>query len=435
MLPSIMGDRQGQSHHHRPATFGRLDYVKLTVLGLGLSGLWASLHSIVLPVRLLDFVPEAMKNSYLGYLTFAGLLLAMVVQPIVGGASDRAGFHWGRRRPFILAGIVASLVLLPGIGLLGSYAAVFAGYCLLQIATNTAQGPYQGLLPDLVPADRRGVASGVKSILELAGGIGLARLTAYFMGRYAPGGEEYWLWLTLGALGVVLLLTALVTLLTVREAPGVRLERPPLLTGVIDSFRVDVRRSGAFLRFLVARGLLTIPGVILQTFALYYISDVIGVDDPATMTGNLLVAVGAGLIGIVWVAGRLSDRVGRKPILVASGLIGALGIGLLFPARDMAQLMAAGAVIGIASGALLSTGWALAIDLIPKNEGARYLGLANLALAAGSALARLVGPVIDFFNGIGENVGYTVMLGICLFCFLAGAAIFARLRVVAPDDG
>ena len=430
-----MAERQPGNPQPGQSGFRPVDYVKLTVLGLGLSGLWTSLHSIVLPVRLLDFVPEAMKNSYLGYMTFAGLLLAMVVQPVVGGASDRAGFRWGRRRPFILAGIVASLVLLPGIGLFGSYAAVFAGYCLLQIATNTAQGPYQGLLPDLAPAGRRGVASGVKSLLELAGGVGLARLAAYFMDRYAPGGEEYWLWLTLSALGAVLLVTALVTLLTVREAPGVRQERPPLLAGIIDSFRVDVRRSGVFLRFLVARGLLTIPGVILQTFALYYISDVVGTDNPAEMTANLLIAVGAGLIGIVWVAGRLSDRIGRKPILVASGLVGALGVGILYAAGTTAQLMIAGAVIGIASGAMLSTGWALAIDLIPAGEGARYLGLANLALAAGSALARLVGPVIDFFNGVGENLGYTVMLAICFVCFLAGAAIFARLRLVAPDEG
>ncbi len=429
-----MQDLGPESRQGEFAGFRRLDYVKLTVLGLGLSGLWTSLHSIILPVRLLDFVPEALKNSYLGYLTFAGLLVAMAVQPVVGAASDRAGFRWGRRRPYILAGTVAALVLLPGIGLVGSYAAVFAGYCLLQVATNAAQGPYQGLLPDLAPPSRRGVASGVKSLLELIGGVGLARLAAYFMDRYAPGNEEYWLWLTLGTLGAVLLVTALVTLLTVREAPGVPTARPPLLPSLIDSFRLDVRRSRAFLHLLVARGLLTIPGVILQTFALYYIIDVVGVDNPAAMTANLLVAVGAGLLSVVWVAGRLSDRIGRKPIMVASGLVGALGIGLLFTAGNTAQLMAAGAVLGIAGGALLSTGWALAIDLIPAGEGARYLGLANLSLAAGSALARLVGPVIDFFNGVGENLGYSVMLGICLVCFLAGAVVVARLPLSRSDD-
>ncbi len=185
-----MEDRPPKSSHHSHARFGRLDHIWLTVFGLGLSGLWASLTTIVLPVRLLDFVPEPQKNSYLGYLIFAGLLLAMVVQPVVGAASDRAGFRWGKRRPYILVGMVAVLVLLPSIGLFGSYAAVFAGYYLLQVAGNTTQGPYQGLLPDLAPSGRQGRVSGVKSLMELVGDVGLARLAAYFMDRYAPGDME-----------------------------------------------------------------------------------------------------------------------------------------------------------------------------------------------------------------------------------------------------
>jgi len=79
--------------------FGRFDYVKITIYGFALSALWSSLHSIVLPLRLLDLVPEAEKNTRLGLLTFAGLLLAMIVQPIAGAISDRSGFRWGRRRP------------------------------------------------------------------------------------------------------------------------------------------------------------------------------------------------------------------------------------------------------------------------------------------------------------------------------------------------
>ncbi len=44
---------------------------------LGLSFMWNSLHPIVLPAVLLHLVPTQAKNSYLGGLTFFGLLLAM----------------------------------------------------------------------------------------------------------------------------------------------------------------------------------------------------------------------------------------------------------------------------------------------------------------------------------------------------------------------
>jgi len=174
-------------------------------------------------------------------------------------------------------------LLLPGIGLWSSYALVFIFYCLLQVATNTAQGPYQGFIPDLVPVARRGRAAGVKSLLELLGGISLARLAAYFMDRYSPGDQTYWLWLTLGALGIVLLVTTTVTLITVREKPGGLnpASRAPLLPDLVKIFRIDFKREPDFIWFLVSRGMMAVPGVILQTFALYYLADVVGVDSPA----------------------------------------------------------------------------------------------------------------------------------------------------------
>jgi Na+/melibiose symporter-like transporter len=177
--------------------FGKLDYVKITVLGFGITAFWSSVGSVILPMRLLDLVPESEKSTYLGYITFIGLILAMVVQPIVGLVSDRSSLAWGRRRPFIAAGVLLTLLFLPGIGLFGSIVALAVTYCLLQLSLNTAQGPYQGFIPDLVPENKRGQASGVKQ-LEMLGGITLVRLVAYFMDSYAEGDGTHWLWLSLG---------------------------------------------------------------------------------------------------------------------------------------------------------------------------------------------------------------------------------------------
>ena len=408
--------------------FAPVDYLKIAVFGFGLTALWSSLHTIVLPLRLLDFVPEPLKNTYLGYLTFAGLVVAMLVQPVVGASSDRSGFAWGHRRPYILVGAVATLLLLPGIGLWESYAAVFICYCLLQVATNTAQGPYQGFIPDLVPANQRGRASGIKSLLELLGGIAVSRLAAHFMDRYSPGEAGYWLWLTLGTLALVFLACTVAALLTVREPPGAGRPRAPLLPALRRSFRIDVKREPDFIWFLVSRGLMAVPGVVLQTFAVYYLADVIGVASPASAAATLLIAVGGGLLVAVYFAGRLSDRVGRKPIVAACGLVGTAGIVLLFFSRDLTSVLVSGAIIGLASGALLSAAWAMATDLAPQGAEAKYLGLTNLALAAGSALARLVGPVIDIFNRVGPNLGYSVMLLICLVCFVAGSALVLKVK-------
>ncbi len=145
--------------------FRAVDYIKITIFGFAVAALWSSLHTIILPLRLLDFVSESAKNTSLGLLSFTGLVLAMAVQPVAGVISDRSTFVWGRRRPYILFGATLAILFLPGIGLAGSYIAIFTIYCLLQISSNMAQGPYQAFIPDLVPEGRLVAASGVNTFL------------------------------------------------------------------------------------------------------------------------------------------------------------------------------------------------------------------------------------------------------------------------------
>jgi MFS family permease len=160
--------------------------------------------------------------------------------------------------------------------------------------------------------------------------------------------------------------------------------------------------------------------------------DVVGIPNPASVTGNLIVVVGICLLLTAYPAGRLSDRIGRKPIVIASGILGAIGILALFFSRSYLQLMFSGALIGMANGALLSGSWALATDLAVNGEEAKYLGLTNLAMAGGSALARLIGPVIDLFNNMREGLGYQVMLLICFVSLVIGTVIIMKVKQTKP---
>ena len=411
--------------------FGGIDYLKITVLGFALTALWSSLGSILLPIRILAYVPGSQKNTYLGFLTFAGLVVAIIVQPFAGTFSDFTNSTWGRRRPYILLGMLLALIMLPWVGLASTYAAIFIVYCLLQICTNTAQASYQAFIPELVPPNKRGLASGVKSMVEVLGGVALVRVTAYFMGHYFAGGGEFWMWIALGILMAVLLIATVVTVLTVQERPSL------VATGLSKSvfrqrLKIDLKVSRNFGWFLLARGLLGITGVALQIYTLYYLMDVVKIPNPASVAGDLIVVVGVCLLLTAYPAGRLSDRIGRKPIVIASGILGAVGILVLIFSRNYLQLMFAGALIGMANGALLSGSWALATDLAVNGEEAKYLGLNNLAMAGGSALARLIGPVIDFFNGMRQGLGYQVMLLFCLGSLILGTLIILKVKPIKP---
>ena len=167
----------------------------------------------------------------------------------------------------------------------------------------------------------------------------------------------------------------------------------------------------------------------LQTFALYFLRDVVGVTSPASATAQFSIVAVAGMLAVVYPAGRLSDRVGRRPIAMTAGLLGALGIAFifLFQVNYMLIILCAG-LVGISFGAFMSTNWAMATDLLPKGEEARYLGLTNLATAGGAALARLIGPVIDYFNAYSPGMGYSVMLLACFIYFLAGSALLLKVQ-------
>ena len=408
--------------------FRALDYVKITVFGFALSALWSSLHLLILPLRLLEFVPEGLKNTYLDLLILSGLVLAMLVQPVAGALSDRSGLAWGRRRPYILLGTIPVLLLLPGIGLAGSYAAIFLVYCLLQVGSNVAQGPFQGLIPDLVPEGRRGVASGVRSLLNLVGGIALIRLIAPYIDRYFSAGERPWLWIALAVPAVIVLGAAIATLLTVREQPGPVHPRLPLWSTIYGSFNLDTRAHPDFVLFLVACFLMFMAWGTLLAHALYYLMDVADVASPGEVTGDLLIAVGICMLAVVYPAGRLSDRIGRKPIAISSGVLGALGVLALFFSQNYIHIILSGGLLGIGGGAWISSQWALATDLVGRGEEARHLGLVNMSIAGAGAASRLVGPAIDFLNTRGHNLGYQVMLLVCFACLVIGALLLLKVK-------
>jgi Na+/melibiose symporter-like transporter len=407
--------------------FGRWDYLKITILVFATTGLWQSIHTIILPIRILDFAPEAEKNTYLGLMTFVGLIIAMLLQPVFGAISDRSGFRMGKRRPFIIIGVLCLLLFLPGIGLAGSYAVIFAIYCVMQISSNAVQGAHQGFIPDLVPEGKKGQASGIKSLVEMLGGVILIYIIGKFMDNYAAGDGDQWLWLSLLIPGIVLLVCMLITAFTVKEMPGSAETRFSIKEVIRSTFKIDIKMNRRFLWFLASR-LFFFAGLgIIQQFALYFLM-YIGVPDPASAAAKFLILAVVGMLIVVYPAGRLSDRIGRKPIAMISAFIGAFGILLIILTKDYNTIMVAAGFIGVALGGFSSTNWAMAIDMVSSGEEARYLGIANMATAGAGALARLIGPVIDFFEKQALGMGYQVMLFTCLVFFIVGGLILLRIR-------
>jgi len=85
-------------------SFPRL--LAISAFAFALTTLSNTLEPAVLGHKVLELVPER-RNTALGFTTFAGLIVAVLWQPIIGVFSDRTRSPVGRRLPYFAAGTLS----------------------------------------------------------------------------------------------------------------------------------------------------------------------------------------------------------------------------------------------------------------------------------------------------------------------------------------
>jgi MFS family permease len=432
-----------------PRRLNHLDFAVLAVYWVAIGYLWQSLGTLILPDLVQSLVGPRDKGKALSVLEGIGTVMAVVWQPMMGAVSDRTRSRFGRRRPFIVGGTIGDVLFLTGLALSGSYWLVAIFYLLLQTASNTAQGPYQGLIPDVVPANQRGTASGFYGLANLFGtlfGTVVAGLILAHAGRSAA----------IGSIVALLLVTMLVTVLFVPDRSGPVLDR---FSSPWEVVRATFTAPLAYPNFLwlMASRLLMLMGIVgIQSFTLFYFSDIFFHGDSRATTSATTAVVGLVVLLAIVVtlpAARVSDRIGRRPLIVAGGTIAATGILILVfggyrwvPAAVLtplaavlglpelvAQTLAAGLLIGAGLGAFLSVDWAFITDVIPAEQAGLFFGFSNIATAGSGIIARFIaGFLLDHFNA-GPPIlrlpgGYPVIFGL-FFCWLVlGTALILKVR-------
>ena len=231
-------------------------------------------------------------------------------------------------------------------------------------------------------------------------------------------------------IGGVLAASALVTILATPERPTSAPGESATGYSLRDLVRVDFRRHPDYAWLIASRFFILLGIYAVQGFAQYFIRDRLGAPNAAEVTGNLLATIGLALTALVFPAGLLSDRFGRRGLNLFAGALAALGIFLLIFVRSVSSLYVFGGIIGMATGIFVSVNWALATDLIPQKEAGKYLGLSNLATAGAGAVGRLAGPLIDGINALhpGAYLGYPALFLLASASALLGTLLMLRIR-------
>jgi MFS family permease len=164
---------------------------------------------------------------------------------------------------------------------------------------------------------------------------------------------------------------------------------------------------------------------VVNLFVLIYLTRVIGLDDATSgfMYGALIVFS----VPMPLLAGWLSDRWGRKPLIVAAYLGGAIGFGVfIFAGSSLLWLWVGIAIMGLFSFAESPQLQALLADIAPPaTRDASYALYFTLAFGVGSLWTAVYGTVIET---MGEPTGVPVVFGLMAATFVAAALTTLPIR-------
>lgn len=455
-------------------------HLKISAYWFATNFLWGALLLVMLPGEVRKLNPE-FRAEALGYLTGASALVALIVPLIAGALSDRCASPYGRRRPYMAAGVtinVIGLIVMAAAymnaaplvnpksvaeSMFGNPGFLFfcLGYLIVQLGNNITSAAYMGVIPDLVPAHQRGVASGYMAVMSqlgsLFGAIGCGMLlgSASETAKYA-------------LLCVVLVGVALITILGMKETP-LPFKPPKLNWGkYMRSLWIDPRKYPDFAWVWITRALVMLGFYSVLPFINYYLVDVINIkQDDVGMKAAIIQAViliASTISGFQ--GGKWSDRVGRKKVVyIANVGIAVMALAFIF-CRSITDVVLAGIFFGLGYGAYISVDYALGTDVLPSREDAAkemavwhiamtlpqsfaapiagiliampgkvvelYLTSATIGTATGlfasnPQLAReaVAEPIIHYFPA-----GYTYVFGLCAVCFALGAYLLKNVRGV-----
>jgi MFS family permease len=371
-------------------------------------------QAVILPLIFLKIIDEfGVSVQAVAFLSAAGSISAGVVQ---------ATFAWLTRRLSrrVLMG-AGGLIFGAGFAAQG-LAPSFPAFALTNIASRVGGSPQHpvgnGLLAEQFPPERRGMAISAHIAGGNVGTVFIAIFGAAMLSAFGWRGASV-------LLGIPAALIALAILRWVREAGTDR--AAAIAGGSVGQGLRTIWRDATIRRIYLAsifggggRGLGT-----ANLFALLYLTHVLRLD---TGTTNLMYA---GLIVLSvpmpLVAGWLSDRIGRRPVIVGAYAGGAVGFLVFISAGSgLLGLWVGLAIMGLFSFAESPQLQALLADVVSTPlRDVTFAVYFTLAFGVGSLWTALYGAIIE---ATGEASGLPIVFVLMAVSFLVAGAIMWPVR-------
>lgn len=460
-------------------------YITYNIYWFALTSRSQVLTPLIIPLLIQRFVGEAAKGELLGNMRLWSLMVAVLVQALMGLLSDQSTSKFGKRRPFIAIGTFGEVLIYVLIGFtagmdgMTGYWFLFALYTLSMVTANTAHAATQGIIPDLVPEEKRGRFSGFKALFELP--LPLI-FVSFVIGKMVSAGN---IWGAIFTLIIVLIVCLLLTL-TIKEEPltekPTKMDWNPIIRLVLmtAAFTVIILASGFIVRqimnLILAGGsttstiLVMIVGLLgmlvaigvgvwssvsisigekikdhhnftwwvvnrlaflagstnLAGFLVYFLQErfiELQGEKAAGPAASITMFIGIFILISAVPSGWLTDRFGTKKIILISAILTTLGTAFVLLSPSISWMYAAGCLVGAGIGFFYASNWALGTEIVPQDQAGRFLGISNLAGAgAGAVGAYIGGPIAD-------QIGYTPLMTIYVVLFIFSMLALAKIKL------
>jgi len=399
--------------------------------------------------RILSNLGADLHNLSLFWL--AAPIMGLIIQPIVGWASDRTWNRLGRRSPYILGGALVSVLamfIMPNAGLVTAWImpVIFGAimFALMDGSFNVTFQPFRALVADMLPEDQRNVGYAIQSFLINAGAV-IGSILPYVLTNIlgvqneAPDGQvpPSVIWsFYIG--GTVLIISVLITVFKTKEYPPAEFAEYKN----IDATKAHQKQS--FFTTLKSMPTTMLQLAVVQLFSWFALYLMWVYTTPAVAQHYWHTAIGdassaayneaGNWVGIVFGAYSLfaalfsiampwlTKRTSRKTVYSTALFAGAIGYMSMYLFQNPNYLIISMLGVGIAWAAILSMPFAILSSVLPANKMGVYMGIFNFTIAGPQILSGVLGgPVLKaFFNE--QAIYILIVAGISML--LGGIAVF-----------
>lgn len=387
----------------------------LTLAYVGAFSAFVPLLSIIVPLQAQQ-VSVVDKVGLLGVATAWGAGVASLANLAAGWGSDRTRSAWGRRRPWILLGLVGVLAAYGLIGAARTPAALIVGVIAFQLGFNLMFAPLTAILADRVPDAQKGR---VAAFLGLGAPMGAATGVLIAGPALPDAGAR------LAALGVIVAACVLPLVLAWKEPAARDLERPR-------PSRLHFTADFGFA--WMSRFCFQIAASVINAFMLFYLADHARYAEqfPGQSAESglaRLIAFSTVLIVVSgFVGGLLSDRLrSRRLFILAASVILAAGLTIFALWPQWPGPLVGYALYGVGFGLYTTVDAALVAQVLPsRRDAARDLGVMNLT----NTLPAVAAPLLALLALGSDRSDWPLLMVLSAGTALAGGLLVMAVRSV-----